>query len=274
MPITEGQNAAAAPAINETALANAFTESLKRSGLVVAPQHTGAAAESDPFREAMKEVGATVEGGEQSLDGVRKLFEAFGKTLEGKMTAKQRQETQAQLVELRNTATVDFIDMALDEYIGNDDFLIKRKESLRGEVINEFMNDSKHAEAYRKYIEQGIADKALLKKVALSKVNEWNESRGLDKKVKGPTGLNRNDAAGDGKLPSGSGDESTYTEDPKTMQGRERDLYYAKLATAQRAGMGANSKEAKEFAMRGVTKFREGKRKAKEVLGSKLYHRD
>jgi hypothetical protein len=271
MPITEGNataQGAPAPVIDASAIADAFTQSLKRSGLMVTPaQGAPQRPEVDHFQETLKQIAANPETDEKALGAIKTLFESFEKSFSEKVGTQQRSEFYNALAVERDRSTVNMIYMALDGYIGEDDFLRSKRDVIKNEVIETFNNDPKYAAAAQKY-GQGDVDIDALKKIALDKVNEWNKGRGGDKKEKkGPTGMNKLDASVDGSLPSGSHENSGNFEDPRSMPPRERDLYYAKIGTAQRAGMRPESDKAKEFAMKGVMTFREGQRKAKEKLG-------
>jgi len=275
MPITEGTENTA-PVVDANAIANAFSQSLKANGLVITPgaQAAAAGSEVDHFQAAIAEMAANTEGGEGAFAGVKKLFDAYGKKLTAQLKADHEQALGQVTVQTRNAEALNHIYAAVDAYIGDDAALQGFRETLKDGVLRELYQKSENEPSIRNFYQTGVFDHSLAKKLSLAEVNKFNKFRGIDKAVKGPTGLNKSDAAGNGKLPVGSEDGEGISEDPTELKGRELSLYNAKISTAQRAGMRPESKEAKEFALRGVRTFREGKQKAVEKLGSKRFHKD
>lgn len=273
MPITEGTETAAA-GIDANSVANAFVNSLKASGLIVTPAAQVSNSQPDPFQSVLSELAANAEGGEASFQGVRKLFEGFEKRLEAKLNAQHKQMADENTIATRNAEALNHIYNAVDKYIGEDEGLKGFRESIKDSIVRELTTNRAHEGAMSTFYQTGVFSHELNNKLALNEVNKMNKFRGIDKAAKGPTGMNKQEGAGAGKLPAGGEEGDSLSEDPNDLTGRERDLFNAKLATAQRAGMRHDSKEAKEFALRGVRKFREGKQKAVEKMGSRRYHKD
>lgn len=263
MAVTNGNdlNNPAAPAVvnvDPTALANA----LIAAGLKVPQTAQVQAPRSSKLQETFARFEKDENNDQATLNGIKELLTAHGEDIRSEMNETQKQELYRALQDQQYNSTVRLIEMQVGDYIADDEMLVEYKGLLKDKVINEFNNNPKYETARQRY-GKGDVDIDLLKKISIEEINKFNKARGVDKKVKGPTGMKNSDDGLADTAEAAERSDSGEILNPKEFDSKERDLYNARLGTCQRLGMKRDSDDAKKSASMAVRKLRQGEAKAK-----------
>lgn len=222
-----------------------------------------AASEFDRVFNSVAEQEGTDPG---SWGSVKNLVEAGLKDLRKDMVNESDAKVKKALEDYRDQSTYQIIRMAVDSHIGDDETLSREKDFIRDRVVYRF-NSEEQFKADRVRYQNHDVPIETLKKIAIEEINRLSGKR---EKTGSPTGMKEGDGLkGVGKNmndgdDSGSGNENFQTVDVSTLTQQEKDLYHARLGTAQRLGHLAKSKEALAIASKAVLSLRQGKTKAKE----------
>lgn len=266
MPITEGTADNAAPQmvqIDSAALAGALVSGLKQAG-VVGTQQSSNTQEKSAFQEALDFLKSNPESDEASLAGIKALFDGYTKDIEKSLTAKQRDEMWQVVAAERNRATISTIYGILESHFDDDEYLAENKDFLKDKIVHRFDNDAALATIRERYA-RGDVDIAAIKKLAIEEINKFNKARGKDVINAKSSSGSKTESVKDAAAAVGESEktESGAILKPDSLTPQERDLYYARLGTAQRLGLKHDSEDALKLASEAVIELRKGKAKAK-----------
>lgn len=258
MPITDPEASTQLPQhgapVDNNAIANAVVQGIRASGMLT--QQQPKPAEKDVLEEALSELGNDPES-EPVKNWHRKIAEGVTK----KVTESVTKQVMEQGVRDRQKRDTDIVRDLVHEAVKDDESLKGKEDKIMAAVVHEFTTGSEHEHARQNYNQDGDLNISLIKKIISSEVADRRPAQ--RPQAKSATGMNDRDGGAD-SAPSYEGNSL----DPKSLKGRELELYNAKLTIAQKARMPAGSKEAAEFASAGVMSFRRGKEAARAKYGA------
>lgn len=250
------------------ATANAVTQSLIQAGIAGKTEKKESSSVEE-FQATMDAIASNPNSDPQTVAAIKNLFDTFEKKVKTELTDNQKKEVAQAMINERNRSTTNIIEAAIDQYIEAGSLADRFREEIKNKVIRSFSQDAKYADARTRY-NQGDVDIKLLKNLALEEVKAFSTDK---KEARAASGIASKDTAGETQSMI---DKSDVTDDGNVvsfssraaekeyvagLSQQERDLYYARLGTMQRAGKDRDSKEAKAYAQKGVTNLRRGKEK-------------
>lgn len=201
-----------------------------------------------------------------SWSSVKNLVQAGLKDLRKELVNETDAKTEKAMNNYRDQSTYHLIRMAVDSHIGDDETLQKEKDFIRDRVVYRFNNEEQFKADRVRYQNHDIPIETL-KKIAIEEINRLS---GKSVKTSSPTGMKESDGLkGVGKNMNdgddgGSNNKHFETVDEASLTQQEKDLYHARLGTAQRLGHSPKSKEALAIASKAVLSLRQGKARSKE----------
>lgn len=232
------------------AMAQAFAQALKEQNLVVAPagQQQAAPPPVSKFKTMLEAIAANPDSDAGTVNSIKSLFEAYSEDLKETMTKSQQEEAVKVMSIQRDGQAKAFIQSIIEDLAGDDDPAVHKFISTQ--VFEELNTSPEYQEARDKYARFDIDTKAI-KKCVKAEVDKLNKIRGKEPKSKPAAGMTTSDR-GNSKILESGGSSDDYS----SLSPKQRDLYNARLGTAQRMGWDRDSEKAKTYALDGARRLK------------------
>jgi hypothetical protein len=265
MPITEATEKIDYQALG-AATANAVTQSLIQAGVVGQKISQQENKSVDEFEATMEAIASNPNSDPGTVAAIKNLFETYDKKVRHELTEAQKTEVAKAMVNERNRSTTNIIESAIDQYIETGSLADRFRDEIKNKVITTFTKDSKYADARTRY-NQGDVDIKLLKEIAMAEVKAFATEK---PQARAASGIASKDSSGETQSMIETNDEAPEDNTVSfankaaekayldSLTSKERDGYFARLGTMQRAGIDRHSKEAKASAQRFVNNIRKG----------------